>query len=82
MEDALATVRQTREALDPGLLERVREAIGAAVENYQSDRYRSMHADKVPVDQKKNLTIVMKYMEMNPDNKALQQELRTFLTRH
>lgn len=82
VKDALEAVRETREAMGPDLLEKARSAIGSAVEVYQSEKYKTMHVDKVPVDQKKNLTIVMKYLEMNPDNKALHRELQSFLTRH
>lgn len=82
VNEALEAVRETRESLDPALLEKARDAIGTAIESYQSDRYRSIQADKVPVDQKKNLSIVMKYLELNPDNKALHKEIQSFLTQH
>lgn len=82
VSEALTMVRETRDSIDPALLERVRDAIGGAVETYQSDKYRSMQAERVPVDQKKNLNIVMKYLEMNPGNKALHREINSFLTQH
>ncbi len=81
VNEALSTARMARETIDPELLERARKAIGAAAETAQSDKYRPMQAERVPVDQKKNLTIVMKYLELCPDNKALHQEIRAFLSR-
>ncbi len=82
VQEALSTVREARETIDPALLETVRQAIGVAAESHQNDKYRTMQVDKVPVDQKKNLTTVMKYLELNPENKALHHEIETFLTRH
>lgn len=82
VNEALTTARETRSAIDPELLERVREAIGNAAETSQSEKVRAMQAERVPVDQKKNLTIVMKYLELNPHNKALQREIRSYLTQH
>ena len=82
ISEALTTVRETRETIDPGLLEQVRQAIGNAAETTQKERYTTIKAERVPVDHKKNLTIVMKYLELRPENKALQQEIRTFLGQH
>ena len=82
IKEALGTVRQTRESIDPELLERVRAAIGKAAEAHQDEKYKAIQAERVPVDMKKNLNIIMKYMELVPENKALEQELKAFLTRH
>lgn len=82
VQEALCTVRETREIIDPALLDRVREAIGGALERQQNRNIRPMQLDRVPVDQKKNLSIVLKFLELQPDNKALQQEIRSFLTHH
>ncbi|PJB71041.1 MAG: hypothetical protein CO093_06285 [Alphaproteobacteria bacterium CG_4_9_14_3_um_filter_47_13] len=68
---ALSTARKARETLDPALLEKARDAIGTALESYQNDKDRSLQADSIPVDQKKNLTIIMRYLELHPDNKPL-----------
>jgi len=32
-----------------------------------------------PVDQKKNLLIIMKFLQLNPDNKSVQTQVRTLL---
>lgn len=80
VSEALSMVRETRESLDPALLEQARDAIGAAMDNYQKSTFRPMQAERVPVDQKKNLTIIMKYLELNPHNKVLQREIRAFLS--
>ena len=82
MEEALDTVRETREMIDPALLKTVREAIGAAAEQHENREYKSMQLDRVPVDQKKNLSVVLRFLEMKPDNIALQQEIRSFLTQN
>lgn len=80
VDEALAAVRETRNTIDPDLLHRVREAIGAAAETAQDVKRRPMQAERVPVDQKKNLTIIMKYLELNPGNKAVQREVNSFLS--
>ena len=77
--EALATVRETRALIDPALLERVREAIGVAAEHCENRQYKSMQLERIPVDQKRNLSIALKFMEMQPENKALQHEIRTFI---
>lgn len=82
IDEALSNAKDARENIDPELLKSVRDAIGGAAETYQSDKYRAMHQDRVPVDVKKNLTIVMKYLELKPDNQALHQEIRSYLTQH
>lgn len=82
IDEAMSTAREARQAIDPELLENVRNAIGAAVESYESERYKVIHSERVPVDMKKNLSVVMKYMELCPDHTAVQQEIRSFLTAH
>lgn len=80
LDEALATVRRTRETIDPELLETVRAAIGAAMEQRESQKIRPMQLDRVPVDQKKTLSIALKFLEMQPENKALQREISSFLS--
>ncbi|MCB9991546.1 MAG: hypothetical protein H6867_09250 [Rhodospirillales bacterium] len=79
ISDALETVREIRAQIDPALLEEVRNAIGAAAEQHETRQYKSMHTERVPVDQKRNLSVALKFMELQPHNKALQREVLTFM---
>ena len=81
VNEALAATRDARETLDPGLLESARKAISQAMRNCQEKTTDAVPANHVPVDKKKNLTIVMKYLALCPDNKRLHQEVRSFLTK-
>ena len=85
IDDALKTVRETRQAIGPELLGQARESIGNALEQKEKTAFRPvrpMQAERVPVDQKKNLTTVMKLLELKPDNKALHREILTFLAQN
>lgn len=40
---------------------------------------RSQDSFTVPIDRKQNLSVIMKYLEMNPDNKQVRDQLQTAL---
>lgn len=82
VRDALDTAREARAAIDPALLERARAAIAAAggpVREGRSDSAPPGVVGKVPVDRRKILTIVMKFLALRPDNPRLREEVRSFL---
>lgn len=85
---ALLAAKEARESLDPALLERAKQAIEGSLrvpeESYSpvAEKQQSSFSGnnvREPVDQKKNLAIVLKYLEMKPGNKALRQEIQAFL---
>lgn len=76
--------RKARKAMDPGLLEEARKSILEALArlDQNEDRPRNRQADEsktVPVDRKQNLKVIMKYMEMNPDNRQVRDQLQAVL---
>lgn len=79
VEDALATVRTTRETIDPALLQSVREAIGQAADGQGKTSEKPVQADRVPVDRKKNLQIIKKFLELKPENRKLHREIMALL---
>lgn len=84
--DALGVLQRTRENIDPGLLEKAREAIACAIENDRTgreERYQNaVGSDMVFVDRRKVVSLVARYLEMNPDNGAIFKELQSFIKGH
>lgn len=77
-EEALAALRETKKNLDPGLLDRLRGAVAAYASNSKPEETADA-GRMVPVDMKKNLTIVMKYLEMNRGNSSLYRQIQALL---
>ena len=76
----MGAMRDARAEIAPELIEDVRNAIANAIEQEQQRRETKMQLERIPVDKKKNLSIVMKFLEMQPDNKALHRELNAYLS--
>ena len=77
-QEALLTMRETKKALGPELMAKAREGLCAFAENRHADKQGDGKA--VPVDMKKNLTMVMKYLEMQQGNKPLYRQIQSLLT--
>ena len=82
-QEALLNLRKARRNVDPETLEHIRGLIAAQAEQLAPER--SHHATsnenangKVPVDRRKNLSIIMKFLELQPD-RALRLRVRTLL---
>lgn len=73
-QDAMDQWRRTREAIDPALLERTRALIEAQAAG-ETD-----YADEVPIDRKKNLMTIIKFMELKPGASALRAEIYGLIT--
>lgn len=84
VKEAMGAMREARAEIAPELLDNVRDAIATALEREQAQKEvtseTKMRLEHVPVDKKKNLMTVMKFLEMQPDNKALHRELTSFLS--
>lgn len=82
-QDLMLNYRKARRAIDPGLLDGARNMIIEAIENAQEKIRQKERAGKpsemIPIDRKRNLSIVMKYLEMNPDNRAARNEILLLL---
>lgn len=75
-------LRETRAQIDPELLKHVREAIYASPLTDTSlldEPVSSDMPDKVPVDRAHILAVAVKYLELCPDNAALQKEIKSYL---
>lgn len=77
-QEALLTLRETEKALDPGLLDKLRSAVISYARNCKPEEVAD-EGKMVPVDMKKNLTIVMKYLEMNRGNPGLYRQIQALL---
>lgn len=77
--------RKARKSLDPGLLEEARKSIIEALARLDTGETRpeqGRHPDEtqtVPVDRKQNLKVIMKYIEMNPENRQVRDQLQAVL---
>ncbi len=75
-QEAILNMRAAREAIDPELLAHARKIIE---ETAVADVDVADDQGKVPVDRKKNLSIIMKFMALQPENTALHKEVDRFL---
>lgn len=82
-QEFLMAYRTAKKALDPRLLEQARGNIYDAMlrqhEEMRSKRERKSSEGTVPIDRKQNLSVIMKYLEMNPDNEKVKEQLATML---
>jgi hypothetical protein len=78
-QELMLSYRKARKAIDPKLLNGARYIIAAAVEQAHDESRRKEREGKpeemVPLDRKKNLSIIMKFLEENPNNKAVRDSL-------
>lgn len=71
--------RRALENIDPALLKTARDAIAKALihlKEQESDPQSNM----VPVDTKKNLSIIAKYLEIHPGSEETRREIKVFLS--
>ena len=92
--DVLESMRQVRQQIDPEILQRAKQLVSdmgpAKGRQAFEDMLEKIPESKqdgeqgndahVPVDRKKNLTIVMKFLEKNPENQAVMNEIKILLT--
>jgi len=82
VNEAIELTRQTRAKIDPKVLKTARDSIEKAMLNHIAESPSVEEQGVEPVDMKKNLSIIMKYLEIRPEHKAVQSEVRSFLTQH
>ncbi len=81
-QDALSQLRQTLSQLDPRLLDQIREVIAVRQpekEDLPEDDDLSHSPSKVPVDHKKNLRTIMKFLELKPGSREFQKKIYDLL---
>ena len=80
-QEALLNLRKARRNVDPETLEHIRGLIAAQAAQLAPEHPSSSNENaggKVPVDRRKNLSIIMKFLELQPD-RALRLQVRTLL---
>lgn len=79
---ALERVRRTREQLDPAVLSSVTKKMedSGVMDELKRTLFKpEVINGEVPVDRKKNVMIVMKFLEKNPDNKNVMKLVTAML---
>lgn len=91
VEDALRQMRETQEALGPEFMTRLK----LLVKDFDPESMQRMFppdeenldapvaasdTDFEPIDRKKSLLIVMKFLQMKQENKGIQTKVRTLLS--
>lgn len=95
LQEAILQMRATREALGPEMMARLQllvkdfdpavlEQMGIKQDNQEGaalpvESPVTHRPDMEPVDQQKNLLIVMKFLQLKQDNKNVQNQIRIFL---
>lgn len=84
LQEALAQMRETRDALGPEMLARLELLVkdfdpSMLEENVMIRQDNTVKSEMEPVDRHKNLLIVMKFLQMKQDNKKIQNQVRMFL---
>lgn len=85
--EALLTMKKARREIDPVLLEIAQKAIADAwfarrdAQEQEKMTTKSRNsAESIPVDLKKNLCVIQKFIEMNADNKSLQRQIKSMIS--
>lgn len=76
-QEALLNMRKARDNIDPDLLTHIRGIIGTQAEKLIPPA-KEDSSGKVSVDRRKNLSIIMKFLELQPD-RAVRLQVRTLL---
>ncbi len=88
--EAMLNMQKARREIDPVLLEKAQQAIADAwfsrqnTDNAEADSSSATpkheNAAMVPVDLKRNLSVIQKFIEMNADNIALQKQIKSMIS--
>jgi hypothetical protein len=86
VRDALRQIRETQALLGPEFITRIKMLVrdfdsNSLVRNdQQTEEIAPIYAEKEAVDRKKNLMIVMKFLQIKQGNKSVQTQVRTLLS--
>jgi hypothetical protein len=83
--EAMLNMKKARREIDPALLEQAQQAIADAwFARHESTGVNedAQQADEglVPVDLRQNLSVIQKFIEMNPDNLPLQKQIKSMIS--
>ena len=81
-KQAFEAMREARESIDPALLEKAREAVGEAMHNARQQQNRPDSRGEVPVNRRKNMRVLTKFLEMHADNPALLSKFEKLISDH
>ena len=82
VQEAIVSMRLARRKISPTLLEEAKRSISKAFERIVENGQKAAQKEerdtngKVPIDKKKNLNIILKYIELCPENQALRNVLK------
>ena len=71
--------RNALQNIDPELIETARDALAEAIARLQENTPSSAN-NMVPVDNKKNLSIIAKYLESQTGNKEIKSKIKEMLS--
>jgi hypothetical protein len=77
-QEALLNMRKARDNIDPDLLTHIRGVIETQAAKAATPAPKADEAGKIGIDRRKNLSIIMKFLELQPD-RALRLQVRTLL---
>jgi hypothetical protein len=86
VRDALRQMRETQAILGPEFITRIKMLVRDFDPNslirsdQEMEEVASIYAEKEAVDRKKNLMIVMKFLQIKQGNKSVQTQVRTLLS--
>lgn len=75
-QEALLHLRKLRRTIDPAVLDRARELIAAQAEEQQAAP--ASNGDTATFDRRKNLSIIMKFLELQTD-RSVRMQVRSLL---
>lgn len=77
-QEALLNLRKARRNIDPATLENIRNLIAAQTAMQAPSHSNENAGGKVPVDRRKTLSIIMKFLELQTD-RTMRMQVRTLL---
>lgn len=78
VEEALARLRAARQRIDPGVLNRVREAIALQAVSEMAGPIEVTDSD-THIDRGKNMSAVMKFLQLNSENGEMNRRVLALL---
>ena len=80
--EAMLNLKKVRREIDPDLLESAQQAIAEAWFSRRDAAQDKAGSHMEPVDKKRNLSVIQKFVEMNSDNAAMQKQIKSLLAEY
>lgn len=75
VQEAMRQMRATQDALGPEMMERIKTLVGPM----EDQAPEPIYAAREPVDRKKNMLIVMKFLQIKRDDKGLHSRVQRLI---